>query len=351
MGSEHAKAYACLSDVAEVRVVFDASGERAARRAKELGAGCVSSLDAALEYPRVDAVDVCLPSDLHASVTIRALEAGRHVLVQKPIALSLEDADTMRRAAKKAGRVLMVAMTLRFWPACEALEQLAASGRLGRVVGLVAERLSPPTTWNAWMADSVRSGGVAVALMIHDLDLVGRYLGSPRAVVAQAVGDRGVGTQSIFALIDCEGGVAQVSGSEEMPARFPFSSMVRHIGSEGSAEFRYRDIGNVHGGNLSEASTPSNIDIWRNREQERLQVPTGPSPWVREVEHFIRCVITGQEPQIGAFEDARAALSLALLVRSSVANDQESPGLSVVQPFSPNGRTQEARPNTARERA
>lgn len=179
MGIQHARGYRRLAGTAAVKVVCFRTGQRAATLARELGAESTTLLDAAPELPGVDAVDVCLPSDLHASVALAALEAGRHVLVQKPVALSMQDAEAMGRAADKAQRILVVATTLRFWPEYQALERLAASSSLGSITGLVAERLSPPITWNAWIADRARSGGTAVDLMIHDLDLVGRYLGKP----------------------------------------------------------------------------------------------------------------------------------------------------------------------------
>ena len=75
-----------------------------------------------IEDPRVDAIDICLPTDLHASVAIAALEADKHVLCEKPMALSAEDCDRMIAAAEKRNRVLMIGQVLRFWPEYRYLE-------------------------------------------------------------------------------------------------------------------------------------------------------------------------------------------------------------------------------------
>jgi predicted dehydrogenase len=322
MGTQHAKAYRRLTEAAAVRVVCSRSGERAARLAEELGADSVISLEAALDRQDVDVVDICLPTDLHASVAIMALETGHHVLVQKPIALSLEDADAMGQTADKAGCMLMVAMTLRFWPEYEALERLVAGDRLGQVTGLVAERLSPPTSWNVWMSKSARSGGVPVDLMIHDLDLVSRYLGRPLSVLASSPSKKEAEMRSVFALVECERGVASVAGSTAMPPSFPFSSLIRLMGSAGAAEFRYRDVGGVEGGNVSKAAAPSLVEVWREGEQEQLKISADSDPWEREVAYFVRCVVTGQKPRIGVWQEARQTLELALAVRRSACSGQ-----------------------------
>jgi UDP-N-acetylglucosamine 3-dehydrogenase len=69
-----------------------------------------------LDDPRIEAVDLCVPNHLHRALAVRALEAGKHVLCEKPIALSLEDADAMLAAADRNGRFLMIGHVLRFWP-------------------------------------------------------------------------------------------------------------------------------------------------------------------------------------------------------------------------------------------
>jgi UDP-N-acetylglucosamine 3-dehydrogenase len=225
----------------------------------------------------------------------------------------------MGKASEAARRLLMVATTLRFWPEYQALEQLASSGGLGHINCFFAERLSPPITWNTWMADEDRSGGVAVDLMIHDLDLVERFLGAARQVLARGTGpSRGAASQ-ISALIQCEHGVASVNGAMTMPTSYPFSSMARLAGTKGSAELRYRDAGGVKGGNVSHATSASVLEIWRGEQKERLEVHSTSDPWEREVAHFVECLVEGRtKPRIGTLSEARRALALSLAVRRAV---------------------------------
>src|SRR5262249_39097345 len=154
-----------------VRVKWLASRTRGGQVAESVGAEFTTDLDAVLADPEVDAVDVCLPTPLHRSVAERALAAGKHVLLEKPIALTVEDADAIVAAAAAVpDRVFMVGMVLRFWPEYVELQRRMAARELGRPLAVQASRLSPPADWNDWMADHAQSGGPAVDLMIHDFD-------------------------------------------------------------------------------------------------------------------------------------------------------------------------------------
>ena len=144
--------------------------ERAARVAALCGADAIDDLYAPLERSDVDVVDICLPTPLHREAAERAFAAGKHVLLEKPIALTLEDAEAIVAAAERAGRLLVVGLVLRFWPEYVELRRIAASGELGRPLAASAQRLSPPPGWNDWMIDPARSGGVCVDLMVHDFD-------------------------------------------------------------------------------------------------------------------------------------------------------------------------------------
>ncbi len=130
MGGQHARAYAKLPNV-KVAGIASRGSERARALAAELGAAHVPDPYRLVEDPDVDAVDVCLPSDRHEEMAVAALRAGKHVLVEKPLALSLDSADRIIAAWRASGRKLMVGQVLRFWPEYVALQRIATSGRLG----------------------------------------------------------------------------------------------------------------------------------------------------------------------------------------------------------------------------
>src|SRR2546422_1170686 len=166
MGSADAANYRALEGRVCVKTVASRTLERAERVADAVGAEATTDLDAAIRDPEVDAVDICLPTLLHRDAAERAFAAGKHVFLEKPIALTTRDADAIIHAAKASGRLLMIGLVLRFWPEYVELQRLVAARELGAPLAVSAHRLSPPADWNDWMKDASQSGGVAVDLAI-----------------------------------------------------------------------------------------------------------------------------------------------------------------------------------------
>jgi hypothetical protein len=119
----------------------------------------------------VDVVDICLPTFLHARYAIEALQAGRHVLCEKPMALTVEQADQMIAAAQRVDRLLMVAQCIRFWPEYTFLRQQVCAETYGKLLSLNMYRMGgrPQWSWENWFLDVERSGGTILDLHIHDV--------------------------------------------------------------------------------------------------------------------------------------------------------------------------------------
>jgi predicted dehydrogenase len=147
------------------------------------------TLEVLLADPEVDLVDLCLPTDMHKPAALAALAAGKHVLVEKPIALTVEDADEMIAAAQRAGRLLMVAQVLRFFPEFAYIRQCMDRGEFGDLLAAHFKRVISRPNWSDenWFADQVRTGGAVVDLHIHDSDFVQHLLGMPDEVSATGV--------------------------------------------------------------------------------------------------------------------------------------------------------------------
>ncbi|MBN1933507.1 MAG: Gfo/Idh/MocA family oxidoreductase [Anaerolineae bacterium] len=200
MGGVHAKRYLQLPDIeliaiADIRPERLASGEGVQGNLAEAshsfnwgqvakygdGKGMIASTD-------VDVVDICLPTFLHAEYAIAALEAGKHVICEKPMALNVADADRMVAAAEMAGRKLMIAQCIRFWPEYCFLRDCIQDGRFGQLLALEMVRLGgrPIWSWDNWFLDPARSGGPPLDLQLHDLDWVNAVFGLPDGVQAAA---------------------------------------------------------------------------------------------------------------------------------------------------------------------
>ena len=160
----------------------------AADRVDLTGLEIHSNLGEMIASGAVDALSITLPTFLHAATTVAALEAGVHVLCEKPMALNLEQCDRMSAAARSSGRVLQIGHCIRFWPEYVVTRNLVLSGTYGRVIAATFRRFSAPPTWNPdnWFADEQRSGGQPMDLHIHDSDYVHYLFGMPAAVSSTA---------------------------------------------------------------------------------------------------------------------------------------------------------------------
>lgn len=146
---------------------------------------------AILSDPNIDLVDICLPNDQHEAIVIEALKAGKHVIVEKPIAVDLKAADRMVTAAQKAGRMFMVAHVLPFFPEFKFVADTVKSGKYGRLRAAHFRRVICTPDWSADMADMSKTGGPGIDLHIHDTHFIGYLAGVPSAVHSRGVIDQG----------------------------------------------------------------------------------------------------------------------------------------------------------------
>ena len=140
-----------------------------------------------LADPDIDLIDVCSPTHLHAPMALAALAAGKHVLVEKAIALTTDDADRMVRAARTAGKLLMVAHVLPFFPEFRFAAEAVRGGQYGKLVGGHFTRVISRPDWSADIGDASKTGGPAVDLHIHDTHFIGLIAGVPQAVFSRGV--------------------------------------------------------------------------------------------------------------------------------------------------------------------
>lgn len=150
---------------------------------------CHASLDELLRDDDVDVVHNCLPTPLHLSSTMDTLSAGKHVFLEKPIAVDLRDADRMVAEAKRRRRLFMVAHVLRFFPEFRLIRELAVDRRFGAVRAAHFKRVTAVPKWRA-TDDIVDSGGPAIDLHIHDCDFVRFLFGTPQAVTSNGLVSR-----------------------------------------------------------------------------------------------------------------------------------------------------------------
>ncbi|MBM4003527.1 MAG: Gfo/Idh/MocA family oxidoreductase [Planctomycetes bacterium] len=147
--------------------------------------GAYSDVDALIADPELDLIDICLPPDLHLDVTLRALAAGKHVLVEKPMALTARDCDRMVAAADKAGKQVFCGQVLPFFPEYSEARKIVAGGKYGRMIGGNFKRIISDPLWLKDFYDPAKVGGPLVDLHVHDAHLIRLLCGMPASVVSQ----------------------------------------------------------------------------------------------------------------------------------------------------------------------
>ncbi|WP_053375098.1 Gfo/Idh/MocA family protein [Paenibacillus sp. FJAT-27812] len=299
LGHVHADAYTKLEGV-ELTGVCDLQTDQADKLSEQTGAPAFYSFEQMLANAEFDVISITLPSYLHKEYTLLAAKARKHVICEKPMALSLEDADEMMKCCENNGVRLFIGHVVRFFPEYVSLKQSLDSGAIGRACVAHASRAgSHPGDAKPWYKDRARSGGVIVDLMIHDLDFLRWTLGEVKTVYAMLSQNE----QLEYALVTLQfesGAIANVEANWGFPG--PFHTKAEIAGNAGVV--------------MANSLKSSSLQIHKHANgtsAPTVAIPESPafkSPYELEIEHFIRCIRDGSEAIVTA-KDAYKALEIA----------------------------------------
>jgi D-xylose 1-dehydrogenase (NADP+, D-xylono-1,5-lactone-forming) len=268
-----------------------ALGSRSLERAAELAPGkAVASYEAVLEDPAVDAVYVPLANGLHAPWIRRALEAGKHVLSEKPLVLRAAEVEELAAAADAAGRVLMEGFMYRLHPQYEPAVWEPLVERIGRPRSAHVRRSFQLDQPGDYREDPALGGGAMWDIGCYCLDLLTRLLGTPLEV--RATGDlRGGVDWTVATQLRFEAGVL---ASAWWSFDGPLSQRLSLVGELGTLDldFPFRSDG------------PSGAWLDTGESPERVEFP-GDDCFRREIEHFGEVVLDSAAPAVPLADSAR----------------------------------------------
>ena len=311
MGKLHAACYPHVKDAQLVRVA-DIDFDRAQEIAKIHNTSATRNPDEIIADPEVDIVDVCVPTYLHAEYVIKAAQAGKHVLCEKPIALNMEDAERMITAAQDANVKFMVAHVVRFWPEYKKLKEIYDSKELGNLISLTMTRLAAFPS-SSWYSDPKKSGGAMLDLHIHDADFLLYLLGKPRGVFTQGTVNHVMTIYSYpeVKMVTAEGGFIPSS-------KFPFRMAFRAVFEQGTVDFNSLNSPSflIYRGNKEPES-------WEFTPPQEIKGNYGGNisvawPYLFEIQYFVDCVKDGKEPKIASGTSGKEALQLILAEKKSL---------------------------------
>ncbi len=294
MGQHHVRVYSELAKEGKVELVgiADANFERAKELAKKYGTIPYADYrDLAKE--NLDAVDIAVPTSLHREVALEFINQGTSVLVEKPIADTVGNAEAIIKTAEEKGVTLMVGHIERFNPAVLKLRELIEREELGKVVTISAKRVGP-------MAARIRDVGIIIDLGVHDIDVISYLFGERvRTVYARAgnvLHPAGVEDHALITL-----GFNDGTGIVETNWLTPHKT--RTLNVVGTGGIAYLDY-------IEQSLKLYNNEWIKEAKIERKE------PLRNEIEHFIECVETGKKPIVDG-EAGLHALKVALLAQES----------------------------------
>lgn len=309
-----------------------------AQRWETLGVRAYTDIQDVASDDEIELVSLCTPDYLHEEHAILLLEAGKHLILEKPVALTLDGAERIRRAAEKAGRRVAVAYEFRLNPGVAALKKLIDSGDLGRIHALSLHHFRKPfrrDKWNKWIQSESKSGGLIVEETSHWFDLI-RYLSGDEIASVFTVGTDAVHPDFDYEDVAfCQGRLSGGSAWQISHALtgFDFSFTIQVHGSSGTAwlglkEAVYSSLDNgssSHWGVLSHAPLNSNPEDARVRVWES---EAGEPETIRDNVSALAGRFVRGEAFPTTFNDGVGALKAALAARESYRSGEivELPG-------------------------
>ncbi len=252
-----------------------------------------------VEDRSIDVIDICLPTEFHAPVAEAALQAGKHVFCEKPMALKERDCESMIDTARKTGRLLMVGQVLRFFPVYKLLKDSIASGKWGRIRSTTFIRRCGMPQWSKWLGDEERSGGALMDLLIHDIDQALWQFGQPDRVSAKSMG---APDTMMAALIYPEGPEVRIQGGWFAPeTSFSMSYQARFDRAELEMT--------LDGVTVSDAAGV----------RESVELPAE-DPYREQLGYFLECCRNGSQPERCMPRESANAVKVALLLKQSRAD-------------------------------
>jgi UDP-N-acetyl-2-amino-2-deoxyglucuronate dehydrogenase len=328
IGGVHARELTGL-DEAEVVAVVDTDLDKARKLADAYGADASSDLDAVLRRADVDAVTICTPSGLHADGAVAALDAGKHVVVEKPLDVSLAAADRIIDAEKRSGRTVAVISQHRFDRSTEKVLQAVRDGHLGTVTSAIAshawwrgQTYYDSGDWRGtWALDG---GGAIMNQTVHTINLMVTAVGTPVEVFAYTgclAHERIEVEDTAVAVVKfASGALGMIHGTT---AAYPgLDASLRVFGSKGSAVISNDELVFLHGnaGDAPEIAMSEMTGLNQVTADDALQpedVPLGHAHR-RQLADFVDAARTGRPPRVGT-ADARTSLSVILALYESAA--------------------------------
>jgi predicted dehydrogenase len=305
MGRTHAAAWS--QTPADLAGFHSVDKVKVTALAQHYGAHIYPSLEALIAD--VDVVDICTPTHLHHEMVLKAANAEKHIVCEKPLARTVTQAREMIAACKRNGVQLLVAHVVRFFPEYALAKGVVERGEIGKVAVVRLTRCSfqPKLAADNWFLDVEKSGGMMLDLMIHDYDYARWVAGDVESVFAKNVRSRdpkASGDYALAILRHTNGAISNIEGGWAYPPPM-FRTALEIAGDKGLIE------------HPAGSSVPVGVYLHKSNDGEAPEValpksPLAEDPYTTQIKHFYEVLMNpDMKPRVMA-EDGLAALQIAL---------------------------------------
>lgn len=336
ISDEHLKAYQNHPDV-EIYAVCDINEERAKRKGAQYGASKIYfSHQELLTDKEIDAVSVCTWNQSHAEISIAALDAGKHVLVEKPLCKTVEEALLMQEAVKRSGKLLQVGFVRRYDANVQMLRSFTEKGDFGEIYYAKASSIRRLGNPGGWFADTERSGGgPLIDIGVHMIDLCWYMMGKPKVKSVSGNTYRKLGNRahienlSFYKAADWDANLNTVEDLANAMIRFENGASLMvdvsfslHAKEDEGYVKLYGDKGGYVIDPTVSITTENHNTIVSIVPQVDHEGFHGETAFQNEINHFVDCVQTGQQP-LSPVEDGVEIMKILCGIYESAAKGVE----------------------------
>ncbi|WP_051189199.1 Gfo/Idh/MocA family protein [Halalkalibacillus halophilus] len=278
----------------------------------------IQNFDELLKNESIDIIDICLPTYLHEEYIVKAAEAGKHIICEKPLTLTEESTERIISVANENDVELFVGHLLRFWPEYELIKSYKETDQLNGLDIVHAKRLGQFPAWSDWFKYPEKSGGALFDLHIHDIDFAYYLLGEVESVYAVgSQNEQGAWTQIMTTLVFKNKTKAFIEASNQMPDGYPFTMNFRAQAKDATLEFAVSAGENIEG--IDENN--SSLNFYKDQSNQSLNVPLS-DPFQKELAYFVSCLEENSENKIIPVSDVRYVMKLLQSIKSSLETGQ-----------------------------
>ncbi|MTI66973.1 MAG: Gfo/Idh/MocA family oxidoreductase [Firmicutes bacterium] len=299
-GKVHADIYKKLEGV-EIAGIFGRTSEKLDEIKNELKVRVTNNIDELINDPSIDLIDVCLPTSMHKKYVIKSLMKNKNVLCETPICYTLEEAEEMKRYAKKYNKKLFVDLFFKFSDPHRIATEKIKSNALGKPLVIKLYQKTPPH-WGDMDLDRITHN-----FMLHNFDFLTDLIGLPTEVIANGFQDK---NSYVFSTLKYKNGMASVESSTMLPKIFPFN-----IGFDIICEFGTITFDGKYGQDIEQK-----FMIYKDNKKEEIDLPSN-NDHEQVIKYVINNINNNESNSVISIDEAIKSLKIVLAIKQSLKNN------------------------------